>query len=126
RHLYGAPIGSVIDPFAEVDVVFESGLERKWAQVLIADPKVALVRAQQRLVIRMDDETLREHFFDLLVFWKDGSITANACRYADDVEDLDILLQRAADTVGDAFADEYCLLTEVGLSERRVRNAQRV
>jgi len=126
RHLYGSPIGSVIDVFNDVDIVFESDLERSWAQVLVADPKVAMVHAQQELKIRMDDETVRKHTFDLLVFWKSGLVAANACRYSDDIDDLDIVLRRAADTVGDAFADEYRLLTEEGLSDRRVRNAQRV
>jgi hypothetical protein len=126
RHRYGAIIGHEVDPFRRCKIYFESGLERNWLQVLIASPSVADIREQRLLEVVMPDGlTVKQHYFDYVVEWTDGTVSANACKYERDIDDdLTGLLEQAAATVGTDFADRYVLLSEVGLSERRIANAR--
>lgn len=127
RHYYGPAIGYVFDPFRNRDIKVESGLERWWVEILITSPSVIEVREQQLLKIRMADGRVVKHWFDLLVFFANGDVIAYACKHESRVgPDLTDLLQRAADTVGDAFADDYRTLTNVGVTGLRVHNARAI
>ncbi|WP_140048985.1 hypothetical protein [Devosia lucknowensis] len=127
RHRYGSVVGLEVDPFRQRGIYYESGLERDWLQVMIADPDVLDVREQQLLEVSTATGDVVKHYVDYVVTRTDGLVEANACKYEKDIDDelLDLLKQAAA-TVGDAFADEYKTLSEVGLSHRRVMNARQV
>jgi hypothetical protein len=122
----GSKVVSVVDPFRRRAIWCESGLEESWAQVLIAHPEVAEVREQQKLSIVMNDVP-RTHFFDLSVTRVCGRRDANAVKYRDQVDqDLLDLLECAADTVGDRFADRYAILDDRVLTETMIANARDV
>lgn len=127
RHKYGPAIGKLVDPFRRRKVKYESDLERNWLTVLIASPDVRDVREQQRLMIPNDRGRPTEHVFDILVEHTDGVVKALACKYKVDVTpELVALLQHAADTVGDAFADFYEIRSEAGLTRTMIWNARQV
>jgi hypothetical protein len=122
----GSRIGTRIDPFQRRVIWFESGLEAAWLQVLIADPRVHAIHEQQKLEIPFGDR-MRIHTIDFLVFWKSGRVSACAVKYVKDVtDDLRALLETAAASVGDRFADDYRLLTEKGIDRTKLWNARQI
>lgn len=118
----GSRTGFKIDPFQRRKVWFESGLESWWLQVLIAHPHVHEIREQQLLTIPFQGRIVK-HYFDFVVVWKDGSISAMAVKYQKDCEGLPELLRAASETVGDVFADDYRILKETGLNRTMLWNA---
>ncbi len=106
---------------------YESALERNWLQVLVASPEVRDIREQQELDIPSDEGRPSRHVFDIVVEQTDGIIKAKACKYQRDVTpELKALMQRAADRVGDAFADFYEIESERGLTRTMIWNARKV
>lgn len=61
---------------------------------------------------------------DFVVTRRSGTVSAKAVRYVDDAAELEPVLKTIAATVGDTFADEYCLLTEVDLDRVTIANAR--
>jgi hypothetical protein len=123
----GSRIGFIVDPFRRRAVWFESRLEEDWATVLIARPDVKAIREQQ-VVSYSDGPVTRRHFFDYVVTWLDGSRTAYAVKYTadSDRQGLRRVLELVAAGNGDAFADEYGILTEKGIDEVSIRNGRYV
>lgn len=122
----GSLTGRMVDPFTRRKVVYESGLELWWLTVLIASPAVHSVEEQQLVEVPMKGRTTR-HYFDCRINWMSGRRTAVAVKYAKDVDDdLRALLSAAASTVGDAFANDYRIFSERGLSRTMIHNARKV
>ena len=127
RHYYGSAVGAFVDPFRRRKLKYESALERNWLQVLVASPDVRNIQEQQELDIPNDAGRSTRHVFDIVVEQTDGIIKAKACKYKRDVTpELEDLIQRAADSVGDAFADFYEIASESGLTRTMIWNARRV
>lgn len=118
----GSQTGFKMDPFQLRQIWFESGLETWWLQVLMAHPDVHEIREQQLLDIPFRGKIVK-HYFDFVVVWTDGRISACAVKYQKDCQGLPELLRAAADTVGDDFADDYRILKETGLNRTKLWNA---
>lgn len=112
-----------MDPFQRRMVWFESGLESSWLQVLMAHPDVHEIREQQLLEIPLGQGRVKDHYFDFVVVWKDGSISACAVKYRKDANELEPLLAAAAREIGDMFADDYRIFSEDGINRTMLWNA---
>ncbi|WP_271898498.1 hypothetical protein [Candidatus Phyllobacterium onerii] len=120
----GSKIGFIIDPFRRRKIWYESGLEENLLSVLVAMPTVAEVREQQ-LVRFVRQGRDRKHFFDFIVRWTDGSVTAFAAKYSQDI-DRELLLDLCAirDSLGDVVADEYSTLSETDFDQITIENSK--
>lgn len=124
---HGPKIGSIVDPFRERIIRFESGLEEKVIYCLIASPWVREIREQQRIVYRhgLQRETV---YVDLLVDWTSGTRSVLEVKYEKDVQKSGVkerLIELEA-CVGDAVADRWVLVTERTFSDTNIANAKEV
>lgn len=120
----GSKIGFIIDPFRRRKIWYESGLEQNVLSALISMPEVADIREQQ-LVTFVRKGRNREHYFDFIVSWTDGSVTAYAAKYSQDIDqELSLDLCAMRDTWGDAVADEYSTLSETDFDDSTIENSK--
>jgi hypothetical protein len=122
----GSVVGTVVDPFRQSEVWYDSGLEEKWLHVLMATPGIAKIEEQQRVNF-VTDGNKRHHYFDFVVTWSDGWRSACPIKYADDVKPgLLRDLRAIADQVGDTFADDFRLLTDKDVDATTIANARQI
>lgn len=93
----------------------------------MADPTVHEVREQQKLPSFTFRGRSVVHTMDFLVIRKDGWREARSVKYVvDQTEDLVGLLRAAADQVGDAFADDYGIMSENDITQTQLWNAAHI
>lgn len=120
----GSKIGFIIDPFRRRKIWYDSGLEQNVLSALVAMPTVAEVREQQ-LVKFVRDGRDRKHFFDFIVRWTDGWVTAYAAKYSQDIdEELLQDLRAIRNSAGDAVANEYSTLSENDFDHVTIENSK--
>lgn len=116
-----------MDPYNLRKVWFESSLEAKCILVLMADPTVHEVREQQELPRFCFQGRSTQHCMDLLIIRTNGWREARSVKYVEDqTPELSDLLKAAADEVGDAFADDYGLMSELDITQTQLWNADRI
>lgn len=123
----GSSVGSVADPFRRRRIFFESRLEYRHLMVLIANPNVVDIREQQTCSYFAGGRRHR-YTADLLTTFKSGLRVAYEVKYRADVSrsNADVLLEEVAAQVGDSFADEYRLLTELHINDAIVANSEAI
>jgi hypothetical protein len=116
-----------VDPIHLRKLLFESGLEAKCLLVLMADPTVHEVREQQKLPSFTYGGRRVVHWVDFLVIRKNGWREARSIKYVEDqTADLRGLLEAAAEEVGDAFADDYGIMSELDITQTQLWNAAHI
>lgn len=119
--------GSVVDFAANRALVYESGLERDFACMLMADRRVVRIHDQPPAVVyETPDGHLRKHTFDFLVTLRDGLRVAFAVKPSvrvgkSGIEDVLALVRRQAPK---GFADRFLLRTEQHITKDRAFNAR--
>ena len=109
----GSKTGTVVDPFRLQRYRYESALEEKLLLVYAANPFIREIREQQKIVFERDGRKV-PNWVDIQTFWESGKIYANYIKYEEGVTaDFEGDIALAVDQVGDRFAHEYRIVTEL-------------
>lgn len=121
--------GSIIDHERNVELTFESGLERNGLWLWLASPDIAEIQEQPAAVEYFDDDgVFHQHVFDFLAITHDGVRALVDVKPAALVERSNILVvqQLIREQYGTSLADRFLLRTEHHMHPDDVRDAKAI